>query len=186
MKFIKYTTLALITSVFMLSSCEKLKNLASVNLNLSNTNGEFSIPIISTSGSIDITTENIYMNIDSMIQAEDAAVHAKHIKEVRITGCRLELIDGDRDNNFSAIQSCKMELASNASPDFITIAEIQDNPDVEKYNLELPISNPDLELKKYFTSSNQFSYKVHATTRKPTTKPLNGKIVVSYKIKAGL
>lgn len=180
------TVLILCAGLAGLSSCNKIKDLASVNFTLDNAEGEFTIPVLTTTGTETFNADQVYINLDSLIKDQNQEVNAGLIKEVRIISCSLELLNSDEQNNFSVLESCKLALASNVNPDFITIAEISNNPDEAKDKLELPLSNPELELKDYFISATQFSYRVVGTTRKTTDKELQCRVRVQYRIKAGL
>lgn len=175
--------LALGLSVF--SSCDKVKDLAKVNLNLDNADGEFTIPVLVTTGDVTLGTDDIYVNLDSMIKAQNSQVSAKNIKEVRVKSCELTLSNGDSKNNFSVLESCKLEVKSNTKAEFITLASVSNNPDTEAQSLNLPV-NSSLDLKDYFLSANTFSYRVSGKTRKTTDKELNCKVLVKYTITAGL
>ncbi len=178
--------LFLCTVLAVLSSCDKVKELASVNFNMDSAEGEFTIPVLTTTGTVTFDADQVYINLDSLIKDQNAEVGVGNIKEVRIIECSLELLNGDEQNNFSVLESCKLALASNVNPSFITIAEIKDNPDEANNKLDLPVSNPELELKDYFMNANQFSYRVSGTCRKTTDKELQCRVHVKYRIKAGL
>lgn len=186
MKKILFSIVLLLTlSISVLPSCNKLKELAKVTLNLDNADGEFTIPIIVAVGDATLGTDNVYLNLDSMIKAQDNAVGAGNIKEVKIKSCVLTLTNGDAKNNFSALETCKMEISSNQKPDYITIASVTNNPDVAAQTLNLSVNNT-LELKDYFLSANQFTYRLSGKTRKTTDKELNCKVTVQYTLVAGL
>lgn len=186
MKKIIYAFSALLLAgVVAFSSCDKVKDLVKVNFNLENASGEFSVPALTAVGEVSLGTDDVYINLDSIIKAQNAEVNSKNIKEVRLTSCELVLQNGDAKNNFSALESCKLQLASNVKPEFITMASVENNPDVVAYTLVLPVDNS-LDLKDYFLNATTFSYKVSGKTRKTTDKPLDCKIVVKYNIVAGL
>lgn len=186
MKRILLGTFALMAvSLLTFSSCNKLKDLAKVTLNFENAKGEFDIPVTSSIVDIDIVSDDISINLDSMISAENKEVSAKNIKEVHIKSCKLVLTNGTEANNFSALASCKLEIKSNVKKEYVTIAEKTDNPDEIAYELVLPV-NDKLELKDYFLSANTFTYHISGKTRKPVTAPLHCKVVVNYSLVAGL
>lgn len=167
------------------SSCDKVKDLAKVSFTLDNADGELVIPQIITVGSAQLTTENVYMNLDSMIKAQNGQVGAKNIREVHVKSCELVLLDGDKDNNFSALQSYKMTMSSNTNPAPVSFGEVTDNPDTESYSLALPTGNIP-ELKDYFLNATTFNYTLSATARKTTSKALHCQVKVTYTIVAGL
>lgn len=186
MKRILLGTFGLMTiGLLTFSSCNKLKELAKVNINIENAKGEFDIPVASSVFDIDILSSDIYINLDSMISAENKEVSAKNIKEVHVKSCKLVLTNGTEANNFSALESCKLEIKSNVKSSFVTLAEKTNNPDAVAYELDLPV-NDKLELKDYFLSANTFTYHITGKTRKAVTAPLHCKVVVNYNLVAGL
>lgn len=186
MKRILLSTIALAgIAVFSFSSCNKLKDLAKVSLNIENGQGQFDIPAASGIYDIDIVSEDIYINLDSMISGQNKELSAKNIKEVRVKSCKLVLQDGTKDNNFSALESCKLDIKSNAKKDYVTLAQVANNPDSVAYELNLPV-NSNLELKDYFLSANTFTYHITGKTRKALTAPLKCKVIVNYSLVAGL
>jgi hypothetical protein len=186
MKKIFYTLAAfLMIGAIGISSCNKIKELAKVNFNLDNADGEFTIPVIIAAGEATLGTDDIYMNLDSIIKAQNSKVGAGNIKEVKIKSCELTLTNGDSKNNFSALESCKLEIKSNVKADYIKMASVENNPDVASQSLNLPVESS-LDLKDYFLSANQFTYRVSGKTRKTTDKELNCKVLVKYTIVAGL
>lgn len=186
MKKIIYTAAALLTLSFAtLSSCDKIKSLAKVNFNLDNADGEFNVPALLAIGEVSLGTDDVYINLDSIIKAENGEVGSKNIKEVHVKSVQLTLTNGDAKNNFSALESCKMEIKSNVKTEFVTMASVTNNPDVEAFTLNMPVESS-LELKDYFLNANVFSYRISGKTRKTTDKELNCKVLVKYTIVAGL
>jgi hypothetical protein len=167
------------------SSCDKLKDLAKVNFDMDNADGEFSIPIITSIGEQNLGTDDFYMNIDSTIKAQNSEVGSANIKEVKIKSCELSLTNGDSKNNFSAFESCTLEIKSNAKSTFVKMAGTSSNPDVEAQTINLPVEST-LDLKDYFVNGSQFTYRITAKTRKKTDKELKCKVMVKYNIVAGL
>ncbi len=174
-----------ISALLNLSACDKLKEAAKVNLNLSNNDGNFTIPIILNTGQQNVGVDEIYINLDSLIKAQNSKVGANNIREVKITKCQLDLSNGDAENNFSALQSCSMEIKSNVNTAYIKIAGINDNPDVESQSLNLPVESQ-LDLKDYFLSAHTFGLQLSANARKTTTKELQCQVTIHYTLVAGL
>lgn len=186
MKKVIYSLATLLTvGLISFSSCDKIKDLAKVNFNLENADGEFTIPVIVAAGNAQLSTSDIYMNLDSIIKAQNSKLGADNIKEVKISSCDLSLTNGDVDNNFSVLESCMLEIKSNTKTEFVKMANLSNNPDVEAQNLSLPVESS-LDLKDYFLSATQFSYRITGKARKTTNKELKGKVLVKYTIAAGL
>jgi hypothetical protein len=76
-------------------------------------------------------------------------------------------------------------MASNVKTDYLGIATLATNPDAAAQTLDLPV-NTSLDLKNYFLSANQFTYRITGKARKTTSKELNCKVLVKYTIVAGL
>lgn len=179
------SSLLVIGSIFSISSCSKVEDLAKINFNLSNGDAQFTIPVIPTAGTADLGTATIYINLDSIIKAQNSSLSVSNIKEVHITSCQLTLLNSDAGNNFSALESCSLQMASNTQPSFVTVGSVSGNPDVATDTLTLPL-NSTLELKDYFLNANTFSYKLSGTARKATNKELNCKAVLKYSLLVGL
>lgn len=184
-KFIYTLSALMMIGLIGSTSCNKIKDLAKVNFNLDNADGEFTIPAIVAVGEQSLGTDDIYMNLDSIIKAQNSKVGSSNIKEVKITSCQLSLTNGDSKNNFSALESCTLEIKSNVKTDFIKMAGVSNNPDVEAQTLNLPVESS-LDLKNYFLSANQFTYRISGKSRKKTDKELKCKVLVKYTITAGL
>lgn len=186
MKKIMYTVAAfLLLGSLSFMSCDKIKELAKVNFNLDNADGEFTIPIIISVGEQSLGTDDIYMNLDSIIKAQNSQVGAANIKEVKLKSCELSLSNGDSKNNFSALESCTLDIKSNVKTEYVRMAGTTSNPDAESQTLNLPVESS-LDLKEYFLSANQFSYRISGKARKTTDKELRCKVLVKYTIVAGL
>jgi hypothetical protein len=178
-------SLLLACCIFSISSCNKLEDLAQINFNLSNAEAQFTIPVISAIGTADLGTATIYINLDSIIKAQNSSLSVSNVKQVHITSCELTLLNGDASNNFSALESCSLQMASNNQPTFVTVGSITANPDTEAETLTMPL-NSTLELKDYFLNANTFSYKLSGTARKTTAKELTCKAVLKYSLVVGL
>lgn len=187
MKKLHILSIALLSLVLLsgLNSCNKLKDLAKVNINLDNSDGQFTIPIVTTPGTENVMVSDVYINLDSIIKAENEKVGVGNIKEVKLTSCKLNLTNSDASNNFSALQSCYIQVKSNSKSEFTKMASVDNNPDVEASTLDLPV-NAGLDLKDYFLNANTFTFSLGITSRKATTKELKGNVVVKYTLVAGL
>jgi hypothetical protein len=186
MKPIKIAALSFLclSTVLLIQSCKKIKEAAQISIPLSTEQVEFTIPIIVATGTQTIADVNFPLNVDSIIKANDAEFATKNIKSVSINSCQLNLLDGDATDNFSALQDCSIKFSSNVNSTQVTLSEVTNNPDVEAQSLILPV-NSSLDLAGYF-KTNSFSYRVSATARKTTSKPLQCKATVRFTMKVGL
>jgi len=178
------TILMVMFFVTGLYSCDKIDDIANITFNMSNADAGFDIPPILVAGSADLGSQSVNLNLDSMIKTQSGALSSDNIKRVKLTSCELILSDSDVNNNFSALQSCNLQLASDVKPEFITIASIDNNPDQPAYRLNLPV-DADLDLKQYFTSGRTFTYKISATARKTTNRTLHCTAHLQYAITIG-
>ncbi len=186
MKKIIYTSVALLLLGFtVLPACNKLKELAKVNLTLDNAKGEFDMPELTAIGEVNLGTADTYINLDSLIKAENSDVSANNIRSVHMKSCTLVLTNGTAINNFSALESCKLEIKSNKKTDYVQMASVTNNPDVEAYSLNMPVDQS-IELKDYFLNANVFTIKVSGKNRKMTTQPLHCRVELKYTLEAGL
>jgi len=185
MKKITFTSLFLLAlGLITCCSCNKIKDLAKINFNLDNADGEFTIPVI-PAGDASLGSAAVYLNLDSIISAQNSKLSASNVKEVHIKTCQLVLLNGDKDNNFSALESCSIKVNSNTKADYITMASVSDNPDQESYTLDMTVDQS-VDLKDYFLNANVFTYQVAGKSRKATTKALQCQVKVTYTITAGL
>lgn len=184
-KIIYASTLLVALGATLLVSCNKLKELAKVNFNLDNADGEFTIPVLTAAANVSISSKDVYLNLDSIIKKQNSEISAANIKEVRLQSCELTLTNGDDVNNFGALESCNLEIASNVKTQYVKMAGVSNNPDKIAQTLSLPVETS-LDLKEYFLSANKFSYRISGKSRRATTKELNCKVLVKYTITAGL
>lgn len=182
MKRIFFISLSLIS--IAISSCNKIKEAIKANVDLTSADIEFTIPQITAIGAANMGSKDVYLNVDSIIKANNAKLSASYIRSVNIKSCTITMIDGDANNNFSALESCKVDFSSNVNTNFITLAEITGNPDVEMYTLEIPV-NTTIDLKDYFNATT-FSYNLSGTARKITTKDILCHATVKFSLEAGL
>lgn len=176
--------IAVIAIVSMFSACKKIKDAANIDLNLTYGQVTFTIPQITAAGASTLGESNVRFDIDSLIKKTNSALSMANIKSVKVTSCVVEILDGDVNNNFSALSSAKVSLSSNVNSTKTLVAEIASNPDVEAYSLTIPV-NTTIELKDYFKATN-FTYTIEGVARKTTSKPLSAKATIKYKLNAGL
>nr|MBP6314924.1 hypothetical protein [Chitinophagaceae bacterium] len=183
-KTIFFALFMMASTILLNTSCNKIKEAVKANITLTSADIEFTIPEITNIGTVSIASKDVYLNVDSIIKATNSKLSASYIKSVNVKSCTLTMLDGDANNNFSALESCKCDFSSNVNATLYTIAEITGNPDVEAYTLEIPV-NSTVNLKDYF-SATTFTYSVTGTARKITTKPIQCKATIRYSLEAGL
>ena len=164
------------------TSCEKVKDLAKIKLGAQSQDIEFVIPVMQQGGDQELAAANTQLNIDSVIKAYNSSFGVANIKSAKVKSVTFSVIDADQENNLAIVENCSVQLASDTKPEFVTIAEIIGNPDEYATSIEIPVK--DVDLATYLTSNN-YSYKVLAKTRRGTTKELNCKASISYELEVG-
>lgn len=166
---------------FMLSSCDKAKDLVKADVNFEMANIEFAIQPM-TAGTGLLAESNTYFNVDSAIKSKAASFGVNNIKSAKLTSCQLTLLNATENNNIAAIQSCKAQLSAGGSQ--IALAEILNNPDSYATTLSLPVDNT-VDLAAYLKATT-FSYSLRGTLRRPITQQLDCKLTLTYKLELGL
>ncbi len=185
MKQTIYFALAVLSICTILNtSCNKIKEAVKADINLTYSDVEFTIPQITAAGPATLSSKDVYLNIDSIIKASNTKLSAGNIRSVTIKSCVVNMIDGDAANNFSALESCKVDFSSNVNTQLYSLAEITNNPDTEAYTLEIPV-NSSINLKDYFNATT-FSYTLAGNARKTTSKEIKCKATIKYTLEAGL
>jgi hypothetical protein len=170
--------------LLFLTSCKKIKDVAQLSVPLTSNEVEFTLPQILTAGTLEIGELSLPINVDSIIKANNAEFALKNIKSVTANTCTLTMLDGDANNNFSAIKDCAIKFKSNINTNEIDLANVANNPDGVAYSLNVPV-NSSIDLVDYF-KTNSFTYKIIATTRKATSKPVRCKALFKFTLKVGL
>lgn len=165
-------------------SCDKIKDAAKINIALSSEDVEFTIPIISATGATTLAAQDVYLNVDSIIKTSNTKLSAKNIRSVTIKSFDITMIDGDATNNFSALESFKIDFKSNVNTNLNTLAEITNNPDIDAQTLSVPV-NSSINLKDYFNATT-FTYELSGNARKTTSHPIQCKATITYNLEAGL
>lgn len=188
-KFFKMKKIILSAGIFcmlvmVLNSCNKIKEALNIDIDLNPDDIEFTIPIITQTGSQTISDVNVNIDIDSIIKANNDKLALSNIKSVKVKSCTITMLDGDVNNNFSALEAVNIQFQSNVNATPVTVVDLTNNPDVEAYSLTVPI-NTTVELKEYF-KANTFSYRILGNARKTTNKEIHCKASIKYSMNVGL
>jgi hypothetical protein len=181
-RFISTGLIASIALGTLFTSCNKLKDLVNVNIPLQTADVNFIIQP-QAAGTQTLAGFAVAINIDSLLKAENSSLGISNIKKVKITGCKLVLLNSTANDHFGAFSALEVSLASNTNTNFKSIAAISSNPDAVAATLNIPVS--DTDLKDYFNSTS-LSYIISGTVRRATTTTLNCKATLSFDIQAGL
>jgi hypothetical protein len=179
-KITRLTVIAL-TGMFSFNGCDKLKDELFKAFSAKTNDVKFTINIVSdTTQKVDIGTISTNLNLDSIIKAEtDNAFSLSSVKSVKMESCVLTLLDADPSSNFANFEEGWVIFSTNSNPSPVTVAT-GPNPDVYSDSLTLPV-DPGAELKGYL-SGNTLAYIISAKARRPTTKTLNCKMSVKFRI----
>lgn len=170
--------------VILLTSCDKLKQLASASFNFDNTTAEFTILPTNSTTSFS-KSETFYMNLDSLIKANNAELAVNYLKTLTINSIEMTVLNPDTANNFANISSCTVSVSSNVNTTPIQIGSLASNPDVYTATLSIPV-NQSVDIKEYAKTASTFNYTITGNLRRPVTKDVKCKIKVNYKVTAGL
>lgn len=165
------------------NSCNKLKELVSINLPLETAGISFTLPPLEE-GTASATDVDVYLNVDSLIKEEAPNMGVDNIKSVKIESCTITVLNATTEDHFGVLTDCSAAVASNVSPNWLTFAAVTGNPDTYATSLALPVKS-DVELKDYFNAT-RFSYRISATSRRATTTELNCKATIKFKAEVSL
>ena len=177
-KGIFITALAAAALTFGITSCEK--ELQNINVPMEFAEVTFEVPVTPFSGDYADST-SCTTNLDSILTANK--VKKENIKSITLEKLTLRCQD-DQDtlNNFRLLESVKGSLAKDGGA-YVTVGEVTNNPDVVKYELDVPLNNQ--EYKEYLNGTS-FTFKVSGKTRSIVTKPMVVKARLKFNLEAGL
>ncbi|NML21336.1 hypothetical protein HHL16_10655 [Pseudoflavitalea sp. G-6-1-2] len=165
------------------TSCNKVKDAIKVNVPLQQAEYTFDLTPVEA-GTHTLAEYSIRFNVDSAIKANASQFDINNIKSVKISQVKIAASNTDGENHFGLLSACKAQMKSDTKSEFVTIGELNNNPETAASSLDLPVKS-DLELKDYFKGT-QFSYVLSATVRKATTKKLTCKATVKFDVTVGL
>ncbi|HEY8388037.1 MAG TPA: hypothetical protein VIK74_05505 [Parasegetibacter sp.] len=144
-------------------SCEKIKDAIKINVDVEMADVEFVVGPTQSGGSLQVDAEvDVHMDIDSLIKDANSNLSINNLKAVYPKSCTLTLVN-PTTQSFGDLESYSIQLSTNGT-NWTTIAEITNNPDVQKNTLVIPV-NTSADLKPYFTSTN-FKYRAQVTGRR--------------------
>lgn len=167
----------------LLPSCDKVKDAITINIGTQTITADFYIteqPV----GTKELATFQWGINIDSLIKIKSPDLGIGNIKEAKIQSVNLTLTNATEADNFASFSACEVGLASNSNPEYTVVAGLTSNPDQYATSLDIPVNN-NVDLKEYFKAT-AFYFKFSGTTRRATSKTLEGKATIKFDVKAGL
>lgn len=174
-----------VTLLFGLQSCQTIQNaIPAQNISFTGASADFQIPVTTDTASDSIIgNASFSYNIDSEIKAVTAnAFGESNIQSVKLTSVVLTLSDADSADNFANFSNLSSTFYTSVNTTPFTISNIPNNPDTYSDSLNVPLANPDQDLKPYFGSSMTFNYQVIGKLRRATTKVLNCHAAITYSI----
>ena len=169
-----------------LTSCDKLKELASANFGLNGDAVIVKVPPSGSATSISFSSVTETIDFDAEIKKNNAELAAKFIKSVTINSMELEIISPPKSlpNNFKNIKSYTFTAHSDVKADKITILSA-DPAVTSETKINLPV-NSALDIKDYVKEKAKFTYAFSGVIINPTTDTLEIRIKANYQIKVGL
>jgi hypothetical protein len=170
-----------------LSSCDKLKELASANFGLNGDAAEVTVPKTGSQSSIIIQSTTETIDFEAEIKKNNAELAAKYIKSVTINSIDLEIISSPKalPNNWKNLKSYSFSINSDVKADKINIASADPYSASSETKINIPV-NTTVDLKDYVKEKAKFTYTFNGTLNEPTTDSLKVKIKANYQIKVGL
>lgn len=173
--------IVLATLTFSLNSCEKLKEKLFTAFITNSAEEEFIINVITTTNAkTEIGLIRQTMNLDSIIKAETSnAFSLDDISSINMEEVKVTILNPDTDNNFANFEEGWLEFNTNFNTTPILVASGL-NPDVYAESWLLPVDKA-INLKEYL-KGNHLAYILQAKARRVTTKPLECKLAIKFKV----
>lgn len=163
----------------LFSSCDKVKDLITINVPLKTADISFSIAPQSAGTQQSLAVFQLGINIDSVLKHENSSLGIGNIKSVKVKSITLTLSNATQSDNFGAFSACEAGLATNTNQTYTVFAGLTSNPDTYATTLDIPVK--DVELKDYF-GATVFYYNLSGTARRATTTTLQGKATIQFSI----
>jgi hypothetical protein len=178
-----FVSLAISVSLFSLQSCNKgTTNETEKKVTINNTNMNFDIPVILSSGDNDSIVSFYYkMNMDSFVKSYGSQYDTSSIRSVKLQSCTLILNNGDSMNNISNFHTTNMGITSGTNRNIYRFASFVDIVDTNAYKITIP-SSYDPNLAVYF-KSDSVRYRLYGNARRGTKKALKCTANISFEVK---
>jgi len=164
-----------------LISCEDIKDKLFKAFVTNSFEENFTVNIITTTNAktdIGLISQNI--NLDSIIKTEtNNAFSLDNITTISVEEVKVTILNPDANNNFANFEEGWLEFNTNVNTTPILIATGL-NPDVYSDFWLMPVDKSQ-NLKEYLRG-NHLAYVMSAKARRVTTKPLDCKVAVKFKV----
>jgi hypothetical protein len=179
----------LLSTLFAVTSCDKLANDLKLDLNQTVKDIDFEFPIITQSMvNKDTTLVNIPFraNIDSVLTAND--IDQSKIESIYLKNCKVDIIEGQSAaTDFSFIDSLYFEFKEASQASFKKVGSVSNSSLIGKTSFTVLFPNPEtapdaaIDLADYFGKSN-FIYSVSGKAKKATDSPIKARATLSYTV----
>lgn len=175
---IAFTAIAAIAG---LSSCDKITEKLFSSFFTNQAEEDFTINVITTTSlRTDLGTVSTNLNIDSIIKAEtDNKFSLDDIKSVNIEEVKFTLLNPDNTNNFANFEEGWLMFNTNTVTAPVLVASGL-NPDIFADMWLLPVDKS-INYKEHLRG-NQLTYIVSAKARRVTTKKLDCRMSIKFKV----
>lgn len=179
-KIINYSVFAVFSSVLLFSSCSKIMEALFAAFAADGANFVFEVPAFSlTDTTLTLSVQSVYFNLDSTVKSVTNNKYSiNDVSNVNPDELSLKINNPDSNNNFSNFESGSVMLLSNSNSTPISFTFTKAN--VYSDSISVPLDK-NLNLKTYLQGTN-FTYTLSGKLRKATTKTLEIKTNMKFKI----
>ena len=140
----------------------------------------FSIPAMTGSGQQNLADAPALFRLDSFINAAAPGYTRSEIRGARADSCWVELTAGDALNNFANYSKLRIDIYNAKLPAYAAVAGADNVPDEFSFNKTLPTERK-IDFRNYF-QSDSFRFRIAGTLRRPTKRPLEGRIRARFSL----
>lgn len=174
-------TMMAMVAILGLSSCEKIKDKLFTAFITNSADVEFTINIVTTTNAkTEIGLIKQTVNLDSIIKAETGnAFSLDDITSINMEEAKVTILNPDATNNFANFEEGWLEFNTDINLTPILVATGL-NPDVYADSWMLPVDKS-INLKDYLKGTH-LAYILQAKARRVTSKPLDCKLAIKFKV----
>ena len=174
----------ILSGLFLFSSCSKLDDSTEMNISITPTQVDFTIPI-TTSLDTGITVISIpaTLDLDAMIKLQNKRFSTANIKSIRLTNVVLTLTDTAKAVTIASVQNLKLTIqAGGKTTNLLASVSAPDSP-VKSLNVPVTATVNDLQS---FVSDGNVTYVFKGNLRKAPVQNLVGKATMTYRVELAL
>lgn len=176
--------IAIASSAFFSTSCEKIKEIVNVDVPLT-FDYTITIPASPLATDVEIPTVSVMTNVEEIIKDYTKESKIGEIRKVYFSTATVEVLEESRyeDDNLTSISSFVLNMNSTSKSQWTSLVNLDSTP-TDPYELELPV-NTTIDVKDYFFA-NDFSFNGTVGMTKSTTKDIKCKMKVKVKINVSI